>query len=334
MIPATDSISIGVLPFVNMSGDAEQDYFAEGISEDITIDLSKVGDLSVTAPGLTRIYRTTTSPPSKIAAEIGVDYVLTGSVRRLDKMVRIAVSLVDGRSNRQIWGERYDRRAGQHIRCPDRYRGDVAAAVRSRSPLPAIAQATARGTASLEAHEHYLRGRALLKEMSRRSVDLSKSSFERAIAVDQQYALAYAGLAESITMLGWHYEVAVPLLDQAERILPDSRSGSTPGWPKHTARWVGFIRPICRFDEAEAAFDRAIEISPTLHRGTSLSRPDASDRWPRRRRNRADATRLRTRKQDLHTGMMLMNCQSAVGLTKSAMRPQNGSGASRNGGSG
>ncbi|MCB1575637.1 MAG: hypothetical protein KDI80_16815, partial [Xanthomonadales bacterium] len=107
--PNTGAVSIAVLPFVNMSGDAEQDFFAEGISEDITIDLSKIAGLSVAASGSTRLYRTTTMSPSQIAAEIGVDYILAGSLRRSETTVRITTSLVDGRSNRQVWGERYDR---------------------------------------------------------------------------------------------------------------------------------------------------------------------------------------------------------------------------------
>jgi TolB-like protein/DNA-binding SARP family transcriptional activator/Flp pilus assembly protein TadD len=307
------SISIGVLPFVNMSGDAEQDYFAEGITEDITIDLSKIDDLSVAAPGSTRMYRTTMLSPTRIAAEIGVDYVLTGSVRRSDKMVRIATSLVDGRSNRQIWGERYDRELVNIFDVQTDIAASVASAVRSTVSPATIAQAAVRGTASLEAHEQYLRGRALLKEMSRRSVELSKSSFERAIAADRQYALAYAGLAESITMLGWHYEAALPLLDQAREHCQTALR-LDPGLAEAHCSLGRFHSAYLRFEEAEAAFDRAIEISPTLSEAylyralmrLTVGRADDAIAPLRRAFELA--------KQDLHPGMMLMTCQDAIGL--------------------
>ena len=309
------SISIGILPFVNMSGDAEQDYFAEGISEDITIDLSKIGDLSVAAPGSTRMYRATTLSPSRIAAEIGVDYVLTGSVRRSDKMVRIATSLVDGRSNRQIWGERYDRELVNIFDVQTDIAASVASAVRSTVSPAAIVHTAIRGTANLEAHEHYLRGRALLKEMSRRSVELSKSSFERAIAADRQYALAYAGVAESTTMLAWHYDAALPLLEQAGEYC-EVALRLDPGLAEAHCSLGRLHSTNLQLEDAEAAFDRAIAISPTLaeahlYRGLMrLTAGHSGDAIAPLRRA------LELARQDLHSGMMLMGCQRALGLNQ------------------
>jgi adenylate cyclase len=151
-----------------------------------------------------------------------------------------------------------------------------------------------------------LRGRALLKEMSRRSVELSKSSFERAIAADRRYALAYAGLAESITMLGWHYEAARPLLDQANDYCQTALQ-LDPGLAEAHCSLGRFHSSFLRFDEAEAAFDRAIEISPTLaeaHLYRALMRLTVG--------RASDA--IDPMRRAFETGMMLMNCQGAIGL--------------------
>lgn len=308
-----EGISIGVLPFVNMSGDPEQDYFVEGISEDISIDLSKIGELAVAVPGSTRMYRATTLPPSAIASEIGVDYVLTGSVRRSNGMVRITASLVDGRSNRQVWGERYDRELVNIFDVQTDIAASVASAVNATVSPTTILHDAVRGTTSLEAHEHYMRGRALLKEMSRRSVELSKSSFERAIAADPQYALAHAGLAESITVLGWHYEVAPHLLDQAG-VHCQAALRLDPGLAEAHCSLGRLHATFLRIEEAEAAFGSALDISPRLAEAhlyralMHLSVGRGEDAIGPMRRA------FELARQDLQTGMMLMDCQSAVHL--------------------
>ena len=104
------SASIAVLPFVNMSGDAEQSYFADGITEDIITDLARVAGLAVASKTASQIYRGGQVPPAQISRELGVRYILDGSVRKAGDHVRISAHLTDAETNLQAWSERYDRR--------------------------------------------------------------------------------------------------------------------------------------------------------------------------------------------------------------------------------
>jgi TolB-like protein/Tfp pilus assembly protein PilF len=306
-------VSVAVLPFVNMSGDADQNYFAEGVSEDILTDLSKVPGLSVASASSTRPYRAANMRPDQIAAELGVQYLLEGSVRRSDKNVRITTSLIEGHNNRQIWAERYDRELIRAFEVQSEIAANVAQAVQ-RQVAPGIFVGTAaRGTSSLEAHEYYLRGHALLKDMTRRSVELAKQFFERAIAIDGEYALAFAGLAEAISTLGFHYDIELPLLESA---VEHSRKALAldPDLAEAHCSLGRFHSVFLRVEEAEAEFQRALEISPSLqeahyYRGITYlagGRPGEA-LGPLRRAFELDS-------QDLQAGMMLLNCEQALDL--------------------
>lgn len=258
-----NTVSIAVLPFVNMSGDADQSYFAEGMSEDIVTDLSKVSNLSVAGASSTRPYRAANMRPDEIAAELGVQYILEGSVRRSDRDVRITTSLIDGRHNRQIWAERYDRQLTKVFDVQSEIAANVAKAIQLQFSTVSTGRSVARGTNSPEAHEHYLKGRALLNEMTRRSVEISKQSFERAIEIDKNYALAYAGVAESISMLAFHYEDAELLLESAIGFCHKALE-LDPNLAEAYCSLGRFHSVDLHFEESEAEFQRAIKISPEL----------------------------------------------------------------------
>ena len=307
------AVSIAVLPFVNMSGDADQSYFAEGMSEDIVTDLSKIANLSVAGSSSTKPYRAASMRPDEIAEELGVQYILEGSVRRSDRDVRITTSLIDGRHNRQIWSERYDRQLTKIFDVQSEIAANVAKAVQLRFSSVSSGRSVARGTNSLEAHEHYLKGRALLNEMTRRSVEISKQSFENAFEIDSGYALAYAGAAESISMLAFHYEDAEPLMESAVaycrkalELDPNLAEAHCSLGRFHSIDW--------HFEESEAEFQRAIKISPELpeahfYRGLMYlagHRPDEAVVSLRR------AFELSPR--DLQIGMMLLNGEKALNL--------------------
>ncbi|MCP4382837.1 MAG: tetratricopeptide repeat protein, partial [Hyphomicrobiales bacterium] len=314
--PASDGgdVSLAVLPFVNMSGDADQDYFAAGVSEDIATDLSKVANLSVAGASSSRPYRAAGMRPDEIAAELGVRYLLEGSVRRSDENVRITTRLIEGRNNRQIWAERYDRELVNVFEVQSEIAANVANAVELQVAPDVVGPTPAPSTSSPEAHEYYLRGRALLKEMTRRSVELSKQSFEQAIALDGNYALAFAGLAESISMLAFHYEAAEPLLDSA---VGHCRTALKldPGLAEAHCSLGRFHSVFRRLEDSEAEFSKAIEISPNLveahyYRGISNLAVGRAEKaiLPLRRAFELDP-------KDLQIGMMLINCEQALTLT-------------------
>jgi len=303
--------SIAVLPFVNMSGDAGQDYFAEGFSEDIVTDLAKVEGLSISAAGSTRMYRATTMRPDEIAGELGVQYLLEGSVRRSEELVRITISLIDGGNNRQVWGERFDRKITRIFDVQAEISTNVARAVQSKVSPESIEKSVKRGTTSVEAHERYLQGRALIKDMTRSGVELAKTFFEQAIEIDGEYALAYAGLAESFSMLGWHYEADKMLLEKAI-VYAQKALHIDPGLAEAHCSLGRCNSLFLKVSQAEGDFQRAIDISPNLQEAylyralmyLTAGRPEDAIK-PLRQALRLD-------EQDLHTGMMLMNCEQAL----------------------
>lgn len=314
--PAADS-SIAVLPFTNLSGDAEQDFLAAGIAEDIVTDLSRVPDLSVTSTGSTAVYRNAVVRPDEVAAQLGVRYLLEGSLRRSAETIRVTAKLVEGSSNRLLWAERYDRAMIEMFELQSEIAESVASALQLRLSSAAEGAMGARGTASVEAHEHYLRGRAYLKEMTRRSVDLSRRSFGNAIALDPAYALAHAGMAESLTMLGFHYQLADAELDEAAAYGHKALQ-LDPGLAEAHCSLGRYHSIFLRHDEADAAFLRAIEIAPGLqeahvYRGgmyMNLGRHEEGCGCFRR------AYEIDPR--DLHTCMMLLSSLEATGRSDEA----------------
>src|SRR5688572_7586807 len=152
-------ISVCVLPFVNMSGDAEQEYFSDGISEDITTDLSKVSALEVIARNTAFQFKGQSVDVSEIARKLGVSHVLEGSVRKVGERVRITAQLIDGTSGDHVWAERYDRDLIDIFAIQDEITKEIVAALKLKL-LPEEKKAIEqRGTTSAEAYNLYLMAR-------------------------------------------------------------------------------------------------------------------------------------------------------------------------------
>lgn len=258
----TDFPSIAILPFVNRSGDADQDFFADGVTEDIIIALSKLNNLRVSARSSSFVYRNAQMPVRRIASELGVRYVLEGSVRKAGDNVRITAQLVDGAEDAQVWAERYDRRLTNIFELQDEISSSIVAALKvSISPRERRILAKA-GTHDVEAYERYIRARALLREMTRRSTELARDMFRDAIARDPRYALAHCGLADSLSTMTFHYE-AVPefegALESSRRALELdpalAEAHAAHGWAlAQSGDEVG----------AEREYKTAIDLEPTI----------------------------------------------------------------------
>ena len=307
-----EDASIAVLPFVNMSGDAEQDYFADGITEDIATDLSRVPKLSVAATSSAGALKGLANRPDQVARELAVRYVLEGSVRKYDRNMRITTRLIDGRTNRQIWAERYDRELVRIFDLQSEIASSVVAALELHFSPTAETKTGARGTLNAEAHEYYLRGRAFLKEMTLQSVELSKHSFERAIEIDPDYGPAFAGLADSIAMLGFHYDADNAVLQEAMSYCKKALELDPDLAEAHCAlgRLLSLFR---RVEEAEAEFQKALKQKPNLveahlYRALMYLTSGAyGDAYPSMQRA------FELDDQDLHTGMMFMLCLKTIG---------------------
>jgi len=191
--PLPDKPSIAVLPFDNMTGDPEQEYFVDGMTEDLITDLSKISGLFVIARNSVFTYKNQPVLVSKVAEELGVRFVLEGSVRRAGNTVRINAQLIDALTGGHVWAERYDDVADDIFELQDRVIEKIVSALELN--LTQSEQAVSRETTNPEAHDAFLRGWAHYRRNAPEAFAQAIPYFERAIEFDPDYSLAYAALA-------------------------------------------------------------------------------------------------------------------------------------------
>lgn len=208
------SVSICVLPFVNMSGDSEQEYFSDGISEDITTDLSKVSALDVTARNTAFTFKGRAVDVCEVASKLGVSHVLEGSVRKAGNRLRITAQLIDGETGDHVWADRYDRELDDVFAIQDEISKAIVSALRLKL-LPAEAKAIEqRGTTNVEAYKLYLMARQFWLTGNHgdpRREERVMRICGRAVQIDPRYAQAWALLA--IAQSGLHYSFGIGIDD-------------------------------------------------------------------------------------------------------------------------
>jgi adenylate cyclase len=190
-----DKPSIAVLPFVNMSGDPEQEYFSDGMTEDVITSLSKRSGLFVIARNSVFTYKGHAVKPEQVSRELGVRYVLEGSVRKADKQVRITAQLIDATTGYHLWAEHYDGELKDIFALQDSVTQKIVTAL---SPKLAAGEQSVSGrpeTASIEAYDLVLRGMALSFQTQKQPNAIARQMFEKAIALDPNYANAYVNLS-------------------------------------------------------------------------------------------------------------------------------------------
>ncbi len=257
------SPGIAVLPFANLSSDPEQAYFADGITEDIITDLSKVSGLHVAARNSSFVYRAQTVPIGIIAKDLGVDYVLEGSVRKVAGRVRVTGQLIEAASGGHIWADRFDRDLTDIFVIQDEITVAIVNELRVRL-LPAEVSAIQRApTTNVEAYGYYLKGRQFAHEWTKPYTVLARRMFMKAIELDPRYARAYAGVASADAALyGWHSAEVAPdlMLEMSAKALSlDPELADA-----HAARGLALHRHG-RLDEAKEEFEVALALAPNLH---------------------------------------------------------------------
>ena len=192
-------VSVCVLPFANMSGDAEQEYFADGISEDIITDLSKVSALSVIARNTAFTFKGRHVDVPEVARQLNVTHVLEGSVRKAGNRVRITAQLIDGKAGDHVWAERYDRDLDDIFALQDEISEAIVTALKLKL-FPAEKKAIEdRGTTNVEAYDLFLRARALARTYSPTEILRAIEIYRQALALDPDFAPAWAGLAVALS---------------------------------------------------------------------------------------------------------------------------------------
>jgi adenylate cyclase len=189
--PLPEKPSIAVLPFVNMSGDPKQEYFSDGITEEIITALSKTPKMLVIARNSTFTYKGKPVKVSRVAEELGVRYVLEGSVRKAEKRVRITAQLIDALTGHHLWAERYDRDLKDIFALQDEITIKIIGALQVKLTEGEIARVTARGTQNLEAYLKVLQAQKAFFTVTKEGMAQTRRLCEEAIALDPEYAVAY-----------------------------------------------------------------------------------------------------------------------------------------------
>jgi TolB-like protein/class 3 adenylate cyclase len=192
-----DEKSIAVLPFQNMSADPENEYFSDGITEDIIAHLAQIGELKVISRTSSMQYKDASKSIREIGQELGVNNVLEGSVRRAENQVRIVAQLIQTDTDKHLWANTYDRELTNVFEIQSDVAQQIASALKAHVSGEVQAHFEQAPTTSMEAYELYLKGMELGKRVDESFIKQAIEFFERAIALDPQYALAYARLAES-----------------------------------------------------------------------------------------------------------------------------------------
>ncbi len=259
--PAVRRLSICVLPFANMSGDSEQEYFSDGISEDIITDLSKVSALEVCARNTAFTFKGKSVKVPDVARELGVSHVLEGSVRKAGGRVRITAQLIDGASGEHAWAERYDRDLTDIFALQDEISEAIVKALKLKL-LPEEKKAIEqRGTDSVDAYNLYLMARQYL--ISGTGADVQRLEAivrlcQAAIEIDPNYARIWALMAVARRGLHFHFgQAGNEALAAAERALE-----LDPNLAEAHAVKADHLWNIGRPDEARAEIDIAVGLDP------------------------------------------------------------------------
>ena len=260
---AGDRRTIAVLPFVNMSGDAENEYFSDGISEEILNLLAKLPQLKVASRTSAFNFKGRQAGIPEVARELGVGTVLEGSVRRAGEHVRITAQLIDAESDSHLWSETYDREMKDVFAIQDDIAHSIVKALQvtltpqERRAMQFVA------TSYPEAYDYYLRGRNYMYSMARRDYEHAIRMFEQAIGVDSKFALAYAGMADAYSHLYRYVEATPENAGKADRASEQAVVLDRDSAEAHASRGMAlFIGE--HYDDAQHEFETAIALNPNL----------------------------------------------------------------------
>lgn len=265
-----DKASIAVLPFSNLSSDPEQEYFSDGMTNDVITDLSRFSSLFVIASNSVFAYKGKPIKVQEVSRELGVRYVLEGSVQKVQDKVRVNAQLIDATSGHHMWAERYERGLRDLFAVQDQIVQAIVGALAVRVREVERDRAMRKDTDSLEAYDYVLRGREYLSRLTRSSNLQARKMFQRAIELDPRYAAAYVGL-------GWTYRRAVGHgwtefvdedMERAHHLAQEALRLEESAAAHGLLAWIYLARG--EYERASEAAKRAMELNP--NDADSLSR--------------------------------------------------------------
>jgi TolB-like protein/cytochrome c-type biogenesis protein CcmH/NrfG len=263
-LPALDRTAIAVLPFANLSGEPEQEYFSEGIAEDIITALSKLRWFYVIARNSSFIYRGKSVHHQRIGEELGVGYVVEGSVRKDGDQVRITAQLVDVATGSHLWAERYDRNLADVFAVQDEITQAVVAAIEPQLYAAEDFRARRKAPDNMDAWDLVMRALSHYWRVTRQDNLVAQALLEKAISVDPAYGQALSLLAACHTFsahMGWEeMSKAVPVAERAA--LAAIRADSEDAWAHYALASVYLFQG--RFDDCIAEFELALRLNPNF----------------------------------------------------------------------
>ena len=256
--------SIAVLPFVNMSADPENEYFTDGIAEEIINALTKVQALRVASRTSSFAFKGKNQDIRKVGEQLNVGTVLEGSVRKAGTKLRVTAQLVSVADGYHLWSERYDRELQDVFAIQDEISENIVKALRvvlSEREKRAIEKAP---TDNVVAYDYYLRGRQFFHQFRRTGIQYARRMFERAIEIDPKYALAYAGVADCCSFLYMYWDGSKSNLDGADSASQKALALDSELAEAHASRGFAFSLSK-RYEEARREFETALRLNPKLY---------------------------------------------------------------------
>ena len=258
--------SVAVLYFANLSGDKEDEYFRDGMTEDVLTELSKIKGLHLFPRSAMLAFRDKSLPANQIGQQLGAGYVLDGSIRRAGNRLRITAQLAETRTGHSIWAERYDRELRDVFAIQDEIARNIARALRVMLTEKEKREIEKIPTSEVQAYDYYLRGRQFFYQFRRKGQEFARQMFARAIVIDPGYARAYAGVADCCSFLYMWFDAnednlreAVAASRRAIELDPESAEA-------HASR--GLAESLSKnYLEAEKEFETAIRLDPHLFEG-------------------------------------------------------------------
>src|SRR6202453_1790378 len=257
--------SIAVLPLDNLSGDASQNYFADGMTDELITDLAQISALRAISGTSVMAYKGARKPLPQIARELNVDAVVEGTVLRSGDQVRITAQLIEASTDKHVWSQSYEGELRDTLAVQNRVASAIADQIRiSLTPQEQAALKDVK-VVNPEAYESYLKGRYFWNKRTTDGLKAALAYFQQAIEQDPRYARAYSGLADTYTLLGdWQYAVMTP-----KEALPKAKAAAVKALEldsalgeAHTSLAVCLDGFDWDFDAAEKEFQRAIELNP------------------------------------------------------------------------
>jgi len=360
---AAEAHSVAVLYFENLSGVKEDEYFRDGITEDIITELSKIRGLKIFPRPTVLAYRDKSVTPQQVGRELSASFVLGGSLRRAGNRLRITTQLMDARTNFPVWSERYDRQMEDVFELQDEIARKIAEALRVTLTPQEQAALAAKPTENLQAYDLYLRGKSYARRWTRQDLEFARQMFENAVSLDAGFALAYAATANVCALHHYLYG-RDPMWMERAQAAAERATTLGPGLPEVSVAqaWVLYAgghlddainivkqaiarKPDCeggyyllgralfstgRYQELADLAEKAIEASgedynvfSPIQNALGALGKPEALRNMRQRRTLAIETHLRKVPEDVRARMMLGIDYAIAGRTEDAMREVN-----------